>query len=194
MALVGELIFDAPQDDYPRTRAEIDAYPYAQMGVVYDELRPGIAILAEYVDGNHHWVASDAFSLLMSPYGRILQLRANGQQWVSPILIGDPLATDSDSDELETTYVRPFFSGRVGQTHQLKLDLRCKLIFEESESIEIKRQRVETNRWRERCQAPNGEFTEQIIWLDSKQRMFRLTGKPGPGAKSVVLEILKVPG
>ena len=61
--------------DFPRTRAEVSAYPYAQLGVRVDGNRAGIPVLIEYVGQDYLWGAGDVFRLHQARDGRIKYLR-----------------------------------------------------------------------------------------------------------------------
>lgn len=194
MALVESLLFSSPSADYPRTQAEIAAYPYAQLGVRYGDARPGIAVLAEYVDGNHLWVASDQFTLLTTPAGRILNLQVNGRFWRTAPLSPDPLQRTDIAEGFSLVYSRPIQTGHAATNAgaQKPMQLQCELTLLGGDLIAIKGKTYQTNRWLERCDS-SGESSELNIWVDEKQRLRRLEGQLGFGAQSLRLDMLKVP-
>lgn len=195
IALVESLLFSSPATDYPRTLAEIDAYPYAQLGVKYGDARPGIAVLAEYVDGNHLWVASDRFTLLTSPAGRILNLQVNGRFWRTSAIEPDPMSEPGVEVGFERSYQRPLEVGRVASPNspQQVMQMRCRLTASGRERIAIKGREFDTAVWNEQCSA-KGQSVSITIWVDGRQRMRRLDGQLGLGAKRIRLDMLKVPG
>lgn len=194
-ALMESLISNRAVTDYPRTQAEIDAYPYAQLGVIYDEGRPGIAVLAEYVNGNHLWVASDRFSLLTTPAGRILNLQVNGKYWRTAALDADPIASAAAGNAGQYKYQRPLEAGRLADDSESSVSTQLDCVLEATgrEVLDIKEREYSTVRWRETCQWPDGQDAVLTIWVDDKQRMRRVDGFVAPSAKRIRLDMLKVP-
>lgn len=193
-ALMEGLIFGTSPTDYPRTQAEIDAYPYAQLGVVYDEGRPGIAVLAEYVDGHHLWVASDRFVLLSTPSGRVLSLQVNGASWKTADLANDPLASNkSKAAGQQFSYSRPLEVGNSDRSTPQVSELQCLLTAGATEVIRQVERELTVRRWDERCKADSGESATWTVWVDAKGRMRRAAGTVAPGAKPMLLDVLKVP-
>lgn len=196
--LVSELLASSSSDSYPRTRAEIDALPYAQLGVVLDEGRPGIAVLAEYLDGNHYWVGSDAFELLTAPHGRVLAMTANQFTVTAQIVGADPLASPPQSGAT-TAYqyqTKLVFSGSTpGQPEQSgnkAMVLDCVLAADGEAAVVVVSVTVDTRKFVETCRGGDGESTTSY-WLDEQGQMRRVDGQLYPGGRHLRLDALKVP-
>lgn len=179
-----ELLASGDAQNYPRTAAEVEAYPYAQMGVRLGKARPGIAVLAEYEQGNHRWVAADSVSILTSPDGQLLEMRSTDGVTVSSI----PLAREQPLVELVgTPYQRVVVSSVTGERV-----LRCQLesVGEtELPNIDVA---VAVKAFRERCADTAGQ-SERLIYFDNRGRFRGLEGPWYPGAQNMRLDVLKVP-
>lgn len=181
-------------DGYPRTRAEIAAYPYAQLGVRLEGARPGIAVLAEYVDSNHLWLAADGFQLLMTPSGRVLSvLIADTLVRFSPVE-NDPLDA-LEVDQRASPYVRQmqFGPARSPEDHT-RHAVTCELVATARETLVVHGVTHATTRLEERCVAPGGLQLSSTIWVDDARRMVRVLGHmPGAAGRTYQFDALKHP-
>lgn len=169
---------------YPRTLAEVEAYPYAQLGVQLGDVRPGIAVLAEYEQGNHRWVAADDVSILTTPDGQLLEVRTSDEVTTSVI---KSAGGRSWVEQVGSTYQRVVVSSESGERL-----LRCRVEDAGVTSLTVLGAQVAVQAWREQCADTAGQ-SERLIYLDDRGRFRGLEGQWYPGAARMRMDVLKVP-
>jgi hypothetical protein len=181
---------------YPRTRDEIAAFPYAQLGFKLERRPPALLVLTEL--GEHHqvWSSSDRAALVIS-HGRLIKLsgapvefevrEVSGPDPLAQVLLGEPLA-------LPAAHVR-----RVWARHRDgggEHELYCRLALEGDETIEIVDVRFDTRRYRERCATAGGEWAaDNLYWIShASPYVWQSIQHPAPGIGAVRYDVLKRPG
>lgn len=170
------------RSSYPRTLAEVEAYPYAQLGVRLDAGRPGIAVLAEYESGNHRWVAADGVTLLTSPDG-----------WLLEFLGADQVARSSvDEAHSVAALAGQTFTRTVRTSSEPVRVLNCSLSGPETDALQLLGRSLAVQAFRESCAGESGQ-SERVIYLSPSGRFLGLDGPMWPGAMEMELRVLKVP-
>lgn len=196
--LVPELLSPTVPEGYPRTRAEIEALPYAQLGVVLGSGRPGIAVLAQYIDGNHLWVGGDAFEVLTSPYGRVLAMTVNQRSIRTQVIGRDPLLSPPPAGGSTGRYTVELLVSGPAKAQSTNLsgaeaqELDCVLSEEGAAAIVVASVTTDTRKFLERCEADGVESTVHY-WLDDQGRVRRVDGRLYPGSRHLRFDVLKVP-
>lgn len=170
-----------------RTPAEIAAYPYAQMRVQLEGFLPAIAVLAEYVEGDHLWYAGGDFWLLQSPDGRIKRLQAGTKQtlvsWEGVALQPAPPGTYTLAISLlDGSEVRASFP------------VECTLTESVAAAIIVNEETIDTTRSRYDCQSDGAtEPFAMTYWHDAAGRIRRTEGRLWQKGVGYTFEALKVP-
>lgn len=187
-----QLFREAPSE-YPRSRAEIDALPYAQLGVKFGSAPPAIFVLAQLREDRLYWVSANNL-LIVTRHGRIVETRgfpldvkildASGGDWLGRYEPGVPPGPAVPL-QLRVPAV-PELSG------PLELNLRPR----ETETFDILGLQVEALRVEERVRSPHLEWSAiNVYWLSQRSRLvWRSVQHPGPDFPPVRLELLKRPG
>lgn len=173
--------------DFPRTRAEVSAYPYAQLGVRVDGNRAGIPVLIEYVGQDYLWGAGDVFRLHQARDGRIKYLRLpETETWL-----------DWGTVTLQPEPPAEFIVGlRAVATNgdAIERPMRCVLEQSEPATIIINTYPLDTMRSQYRCDsAPTSPSVVMTYWHDAQGRIRRTEGQLWEQGNHLFMEALKVP-
>lgn len=186
--LIQDVVFPPEKAAYPRTVDEVGAYPFAQLGVVPGSGQPGIAVLAEYVQGNYRWVASGSFFLISSPDGRILSYQLSTES----IRVAWP-DIDAGSAPVGSVYQIEVFRSAVVAASPSPVSLTCRVSDRKQASIRVLERSIDVTHSLHECQAPSSERVMHEYWTDASGRMRRFTGRILPATVRFKLETLKAP-
>ncbi len=169
--------------DYPRTREEVDALPYAQLGVSRGEGPRAILALADAVGEELVWVSSD----------RVLRTTGLRSDFARTVLQGPDLwdrypAMPAASDQLErVVQVEP---GEHPSVHMLS-----RFAAEQEERIDIMGRAVDTLRVVEDVDVPEWRWKARNTWWLSRQSplAWRSVQYLTPDQPPLHIEMLKRP-
>lgn len=189
-SLASDLLDQSTRTDVPRTDGEVRAYPYAQMAVRVDGGRAGIAVLAEYQEGNHLWVSADDEALTIDPAGQVRSLQLGGlrfaEQKVEPI--------DADSRFKRERRTIAVSGHRSPHTDVDRLQAACSRSGPTAASILVLGEVIDVEVFNWTCEFSDlGETIGQTIWLDDEGRVRRFDGRLWPSGPRLRLDVLKVP-
>ncbi len=170
-----------------RTPAEVNAYPYAQLRMQLDGYLPAIAVLAEYVEGDHLWVAGGDFWLLQSTDGRIKRMQVGPRQtlvdWQGAQLQPAPPADYRLTVTLVTESEEP-----------ASFVVQCTQAESVAASIIVNGQTIDTSRSRYDCTSGSaGDVYAMTYWHDANGRIRRSEGRIWLQGRGYAFEALKVP-
>lgn len=173
--------------EFPRTRAEVSAYPYAQLGVRVDGNRSGIPVLVEYVGEDYLWGAGDVFRLHQARDGRIKYLRLpETETWL-----------DWGDVSLQPTPPQEYIVGlRAVATNgdSVEQGMRCTQTLTEPATIIVNTYPLDTVRTQYRCEsAPTSPAVLMTYWHDAQGRIRRTEGRLWEQGNDLFMEALKVP-
>lgn len=187
-----QLFRDAPSG-YPRSRAEIDALPYAQLGVRFGSAPPGIFVLAQLRGDRLYWVSANNL-LIVTRHGRIVETRgfpldvkildASGEDWLGRY---QPGAVPGPAAPLQL---------RVPAVPELSGPLELSLHPRQTEALDIHGLPVEALRVEEHVHAPSLQWSAvNVFWLSQRSHLvWRSVQHLGPDFPPMQLELLKRPG
>ena len=191
-------IFQARGDQaFPRTPAEIRAYPFAQLGVRIQGRRSGIAVLAQFVGEDWLWVASDDFAVLMTRQGMIRSLTLDGlvHAYQFDIQAGDQYSSKADDSDIERVFRLEYSVWkRDDADNKRSSDFQCSQRtqhFGEFAGGSASDRRL-THRFV--CSSNSGmEPLEFSLLTDASGRLIEFAGVMAPGTPNARLEMLKAP-
>ena len=186
------------KDPYPRSRPEINAYPFAQMGVRIDKNRRGIVVLQALDGPRELWVSADGLVLQMD-HGRIgLAKGPEFQGQLAELSPHDPLRDYLNTGEFSTQpYQKSVLIGSEPNITQVIYS--CSMKQTGAESVEIVDDQIESTVFEETCALSGRELNVETqrnqFWV-SVQRpyVWRSVQKLDDALPTFTLEMLKRPG
>lgn len=179
-------------DAYPRTRAEVDALPYAQLGVRIGESQRGIMVLAEQRRGQNYWLSANRL-LLVTDGNRIAYTEGLLKDLAGFTgIASDPFARGvEDPARLDGRSLNWNVTIRPGD--QTQVPVSSQLSVEGEETIEILEQRFVTLRVREDLKVPAWRWqTTNTFWLSTLSPLaWRSRQQFHPDQPSIEVEVLK---
>ncbi len=170
-----------------RTPAEVNAYPYAQLRMQLDGYLPAIAVLAEYVEGDHLWVAGGDFRLLQAPDGRIKYLEVGPQK----------AAVDWQGAQLQPAppaEYRLMVTLADAAAGSVPFAVRCMQTESVAAAIIVHEQTIDTTRSRYDCTSGSADDVfAMTYWHDANGRIRRTEGRIWQQGRGYTFEALKVP-
>lgn len=186
-------LFRQAPDAYPRTRENIDALPYAQLGVRFGSAPPAIFVLAKVRDDRQYWVSANNL-LLVIRHGRIVETRG------FPVDIQISSAAQADWLPHYQPGTAPPQAGvlalRVPAVPELSGTLETHLRTTGIEQLDIHGFHTEALRVEERISAPALEWSAvNVYWMSLRSNLaWRSLQHLGPDLPPVQIELLKRPG
>lgn len=179
-------------DRYPRSRAEVDALPYAQLGVRIGDGQRGIMVLAEQRQDQNLWLSANRL-LLVTEGNRIARtdglrkdLRAFDGLASDPFARGvaDPASLDGHALSWNVT-VRP--------GDQTRVPVESTLSLEGEETIEILDRSYRTIRVREDLSVAAWRWrSTNRFWLSTRSPLaWRSVQQFHPDQPAIEIEVLK---
>lgn len=170
-----------------RTPAEIAAYPYAQMSMKLSGYLPAIAVLAEYLDGDHYWYVAEDLWLRQSPDGRIKGMQVAEKR---TLVRWDDVSlqpVQPDAYLLSVTRVD-------GAEESGSIAVQCSLAESVAASIIVNEATIDTTRSRYDCHSDGAaESFSMTYWHDAAGRIRRTEGRLWQNGLGYSFEALKVP-
>lgn len=186
---------DYQSQPYPRTRPEIEAFPYAQLGVRLPKYPPSIFVLTVLGPNKEEtWASSDGVKLGIEA-GRIVSM--SGVEPAFEVrVVNDPLAelmAKGVNIAASVSYEREV-AVRTGDG-ETNLDLRCELLAQaDVQSISIVNLVREVRLFEERCESDRGATTSRYWVSLDRPYVWSSVQQPAPGVPPVRLDMLKRPG
>ena len=181
------------KDPYPRTRPEIDAYPYAQMGVRLGKLQRGIVVLVAVDGPRERWISADGLVVQMD-YGRASLLSGpDFQGQLVELAPHDPIRNFITSGEVNTApYQKSIAQGVAPTITQIVYD--CAIRISADQTVTIVEDEIESTVLIETCSTAESGAIENTFWV-SKERpyVWKSFQTMGGNTPSVTLEVLKRP-
>ncbi len=152
------------------TRKQIQELPYASLGVRYGDSGRVLVVLASYNKRNLHWVSADK-NLLVTHKGHLIRTAGmDGNRLLTRIVGGKaPFAGDGSGKGL-LGLTMPYTYTQIVDMQpgdRFGVPIRCTIVHEGDETIEIVARRYETQRFREDCvsEVADWEFSN-TYWAD----------------------------
>jgi hypothetical protein len=190
LALVGQ----GRGADYPRTRAEIDALPYAQLGFAQGEGPRAVFVLAHAQGEELSWVSANRVQIV-TVRNRIVRttgLRSDlGRTEIGHADLWDLYSPDQGRvREGELHWRVQFEPGR-----EAPVAMRSRFVVEGEESLDILGERIDTLRVREDVDVAQWRWQASNRWWLSRQSAlaWRSVQHLVPDQPPLVLEVLKRP-
>lgn len=191
---LGESRSDRQPDRYPRSRSEVDALPYAQLGVRIGEGAPGIMVLVSVQRGYCHWSSADRLQLSMGG-NRIVAARGFGQDLEQVSLpSGDPFELGLDDPQrLDGLHFSRELQPRPGPDGRVTAYSRVHV--EAPETLDLLDFKVNTLRVREELTVPAWQWrAENRFWMSFRSPLaWRSVQHLRPGGAPLRLDMLKRP-
>lgn len=191
LALVGK----GKGEGYPRTRDEVIALPYAQLGLARGEEGPrGILVLADVLGDELVWISGNRVHIV-TLRGRVVRTTGLHSDFAGTSFRGEDLwdLTDPARAALSATELERIVRIEPGQAHPVRMSSLFALDGEER--IEILGQAIDTVRYREEIDVPEWRWKAvNRWWLDPQTRMvWRSVQHLTPDQPPLLLEVLKRP-
>lgn len=179
--------------DYPRTREQVDALPYAQLGVRIGSGGRGIMVLSEKRDDDLYWMSANRLLLVMRK-GRIVRSVGLPTDLLSTRLDGRDLLDYYDPEKPEIDGLETSMSVDVGNSYGAKIRSRYRV--EGSETIRVLGESYDTLRVSEQLSCDSWSWrATNLHWLSKRSAMIwrsrQVFGKAQP---AIEFEMLKRPG
>lgn len=180
------------QDIYPRTRVEVDALPYAQLGVRLGNAAPGIMGLATQTRGQNRWLSSNRMQLVTSgnrivaTLGLIKDLREVAVVGTDPFERG--VANPQQLDGLSFERLLSLAPG-----NQLRVPAQSAVRVEAEETIDILGVSLNTLRVREDVVVPDWRWrATNLYWMSFRSPLaWRSLQHIHPDDAPIRIEVLK---
>lgn len=177
---------------YPRSRAEVDALPYAQLGVRQGKAAPGILVLTEKSQQELRWISADRI-LIATRGQRVVRTVGLQEEIRSTRLLGPDLLDvyDPANPNLQGLALRYLVDLMPGDRFEVPVD--SKFFVEGPETIDILGQPTETLRVREEVHCESWDWkTRNYHWLSLRSRLaWRSSQSLSPDQPPLLLEVLK---
>ncbi len=181
---------------YPRSRPEIEAFPYAQLGVRLPAAPPGILVLTYLGErGEEVWSSSDGVDFTMAG-GRIFAVVGTVPEF--RVRVGrDPLTESLGVGLLPTPGVSyDKWVTVVGDKQEFVVELRCDFELESTEQTIVVvdlPQLVRT--YTEKCVADDGRVSSSVYQVATdRPYVWSSVQQAAPGLPRIEVDVLKRPG
>lgn len=176
---------------YPRTRAEVEAFPYAQLGVRLPEYPPSIFVLSALEDdGGELWMSADGVTLRILS-GRIVAFSGMSPSFRQQLDV-DPLHQALGAGELPQT---GRYQKQVVVEDGPARQLSCELLPVGSEQvIQIVDLERTVQQYEERCIGEGGTGVSRFAVSVQRPYVWSSEQRPVPGLPVIRLDVLKRPG
>jgi len=183
----------APSDStYPRTRQQIDAATYAQLGVRIGNGTRGIMVLAEKKGEDLQWLSANRI-MLLTRRGRIVKTVGLPTDLSGCELFGADLLEHYDfaAPAVPSGILRR----RIDIGSAFGIPVQSRFTLEGDETITIVDQRIETVRVREDLDSPDRKWRHpNRYWLSKRSAMaWRSLQYISPDMAPIEMEVLKRP-
>ena len=180
---------------YPRTRDEVIALPYAQLGLARDEKGPrGILVLADALGDELVWISGNRVNIV-TLQGRVVRTTGLRSDFAGTSFRGEDLwnLTDPARAALSATALERIVRIEPGQAPPVRMT--SLFAADGEERIEILGDAIDTIRYREEIDVPEWRWKAvNRWWLDPQTRMaWRSVQHLTPDQPPLVLEVLKRP-
>lgn len=179
---------------YPRTRPEIEAFAYAQLGVRLPKYPPSIFVLTALDQGAETWSSADGVALRMD-YGQVLELSG-----LSPgfrvIRSSTPLSRALEAGQMPqpgSSY--PVSVTLTGAESPQSFALSCNLTeVGGATQIEIVDLMLSVQRFAEVCSDGQSTIRNEYWVSTTRPYVWRSRQEVAPGIPPIQLDVLKRPG
>lgn len=187
--------FAGPEPDvYPRSRSDVNALPYAQLGVRIGDASPGIMVLRAQSLGQNYWASANRLQIVTAG-NRIVATRGLPKDLQAMQALGtDPFVAGADDpNSLDGLIFERLVSIAPGD--QKRVLARSTLTVEGPEAVDILDFSTETIRVREDVVVADWQWrTANTYWLSLRSPLaWRSVQTLHPDTPSMRLEILKRP-
>lgn len=190
VALIGK----GKGEGYPRSRDEVIALPYAQLGLARGDGPRGVLVLAEKLGDELIWVSGDRVQLV-TLQGRIVRTTGLHSDFAGTTFRGEDLWNLSDSAQTPGSagVLERIVRIEPGEAPPVRMSSR--FAADGEERIEILGQAIDTIRFREEVDVPEWRWKAvNRWWLDKETRMaWRSVQHLTPDQPPLQLEMLKRP-
>jgi hypothetical protein len=192
MAQTMRLVGKGRHEDYPRSRAEIDALPYAQLGVARGDGPRAVLVLAEKQGEELNWVSGDRIQVV-TRHDRVIRTTGLRSDLRLTRQLGSDLQDFYDAERGVLSAQELLREIAIEPGRHAPVQVRARLQVEQPERIHIHGREVDTLRVVEDLDVPAWRWqARNVWWLDRRSRIaWRSIQHLTPDQPPLHLEALK---